>query len=76
MLIYLLDVLHQLEQSFAELDRSGAVLALRRQADLIRAMNETADVPEPDRERVRVAYAQRYGPDPDTEGSRVSGAAP
>ncbi len=59
-LIYLLDVLHQVEQSLAELHRPSAVRALRSQADLIRAMNEEADVPEPDRERVRVAYASRY----------------
>ncbi len=59
-LIYLLDVLHHVEQSLADLHRPSAVEALRRQADLIRAMIEEADVPDPDRERVRVAYAQRY----------------
>lgn len=60
-LIYLLDVLHQVEQSLSELHRPRAVQALRRQADLIRAMNEEADVPEQDRERVRLAYASCYG---------------
>ena len=74
-LIYLLDVLHHIEQSLAELHRPSAVLALRRQAGLIRAMNETADVPEPDRERVRVAYARRYRADPDTDGSQASRTA-
>ena len=69
-LIYLLDVLHHLEQSLAGLHRPSAVLALRSQADLIRAMNETADVPEPDRERVRVAHARRYRADLDTDGSQ------
>ncbi|MGA9715807.1 MAG: DUF2254 domain-containing protein [Aeromicrobium sp.] len=59
-LIYLLDVLHHVEQSLADLDRPGVVSALRDQADLIRSMNETAAVPERDRERVRAAYAQRY----------------
>lgn len=60
-LIYQLDVLHQVEQSLTELHRPGAVAALRRQAGLIRAMNEEGDVPDPDRERVRVAFATRYG---------------
>ncbi len=59
-LIYLLDVLHHVEQALVELDRPGAVLALRSQAELILSMNETSDVPEPDRERVRAAYARRY----------------
>ncbi len=59
-LIYLLDVLHHVELSLSELHRPKAIRALREQADLIRAMNETADVPDPDRERVRVAFAQRY----------------
>ena len=58
-LIYLLDVLHHVEQSLAGLHRPGAVMALHSQADLIREMNETADVPEPDRDRVRAAYARR-----------------
>ena len=74
-LIYLLDVLHHIEQSLEGLHRPYAVLALRGQADLIRAMNETADVLEPDRERVRVAYAQRYGADPDKDGSWARTAA-
>ena len=59
-LIYLLDVLHQVEQSLAELDRHRAVHALHGQADLIRALNEKADVQEPDRERVRAAYARHH----------------
>ncbi len=59
-LIYLLDVLHGVEQSIAALDRPGAVRALRRQVDLIRVMNEGADAPELDRERVRVAYNRLY----------------
>ncbi len=59
-LIYLIDVLHQLEQSLAGQPRGSAVAALRRQADLICGMNEDAAVPEPDRERVRTAYAQRH----------------
>ena len=45
-LIYLLDVLHRVEQALVGLDRHGAVLALRSQADLIRKMNELADVPD------------------------------
>lgn len=65
-LIYLLDVLYQVEQALAGLQRASAVQALHRQAELIRAMNETADVPESDRDRVRVAYARRYPADPDT----------
>ena len=64
-LIYLLDVLHTVERSLDELSRPSAVLALRGQADLIREMNETADVPEQDRERVRAAYAARYRAVPD-----------
>ncbi len=63
-LIYLLDVLRQVEQSLAELHRPGAVRALRGQADQIRAMIEAADVPEPDRERVRAAYTRRFRPGP------------
>ncbi len=59
-LIYLLEVLHQVEESLAHLDHPSAVEALRRQAALIREMNEGADVPAPDRERVRVAYNLRY----------------
>ena len=59
-LIYLLDVLDQVEQSLTGLDRPSAVEALRGQASLIRAMNEEADVPDPDRERVRVAYARHH----------------
>ncbi len=59
-LIYLLDVLHQVEQSLADLVRPGAVAALRRQASMIREINERADVLEPDRERVRAAFARRY----------------
>ncbi len=59
-LIYLLDVLHHVEQSLAPPRRSAVVRALRRQADQIRVMNETADVPEPDRERVRRAYARHF----------------
>ncbi len=58
-LVYLLDVLHQVERSIADLDHPAAVDALRGQADLIRGMNEEAGVPEPDRERVRVAHAHR-----------------
>ncbi len=69
-LIYLLDVLHHIEQSLDGVDRPSAVQALRSQAELIRAMNETAEVPEPDRERVRVAYALRYRADPDTTRSQ------
>ncbi len=60
-LIYLLDVLHQVEQSLAELDRPRAIRALRGQVDLIRALNETADVQEQDRERVMEAYARHQG---------------
>ncbi|WP_299445065.1 DUF2254 domain-containing protein [uncultured Phycicoccus sp.] len=63
-LIYLLAVLDQVEQSLHGLDRRDAVDALRRQADLVRAMNEEADVPEADRDRVRRAYDQRYGSRP------------
>ncbi len=59
-LIYLLDVLHQIEQSLTDLQRPSAVRALRRQAELIRAMIEDVDVPDADRERVRVAYDSRY----------------
>ena len=62
-LIYLLDVLLQVEQSLAELERPRAVRALRGQADLIRALNETADVQEQDRERVREAYARHQRAD-------------
>ena len=68
-LIYLLDVLHQVEQSLAGLRRPSAVQAIHHQADLIRAMNETADVPESDRQRVRAAYALRFGADPDAKDS-------
>ncbi len=60
-LIYLLDVLHQIERSLTDLQRASAVRALRRQADLIRAMIENVDVPDADRDRVRVAYDDRYG---------------
>ena len=64
-LIDLLDVRHAVERSLDELSRPSAVLALRGQADLIREMNETADVPEQDRERVRAADAARYRAAPD-----------
>ncbi len=74
-LIYLLDVLSQVEQALAGLHRPSAVLALRSQADLIRAMNETADVPESDRERVRAAYARRYGAQSDKDDSQPRHAA-
>ncbi|GAA1451040.1 hypothetical protein GCM10009641_84740 [Mycobacterium cookii] len=74
-LIYLLDVLHHIEQSLAGLHRPSAALALRSQAELIRAMNETADVPEPDRERVRVAYARRYRDDFHPESGPTSDTA-
>ncbi|MGA8987069.1 DUF2254 domain-containing protein [Aeromicrobium sp.] len=59
-LIYLIDVLYDLEQALHGLHRASAVGALRRQARLIREMNEEADVPDADRERVRVVYARRY----------------
>ncbi len=59
-LIYLIEVLHQVEQSLAGRPRPTAVAALRRQACLLRSMNEDAAVPEADRERVREAYARRY----------------
>ncbi|MGA8847602.1 MAG: DUF2254 domain-containing protein [Nocardioides sp.] len=59
-LIYLLDVLHQIRESLAERSHPDAVSALRRQADLIRSMNEEEDQQEADRDRVREAYAQRY----------------
>ena len=52
-MVYLLEVLHQVEQALDGLSRATAVEALRRQAGLIRAMNEDADVPEADRQRVR-----------------------
>ncbi len=63
-LIYLIDVLHQVEQSLAGLHRPRAVQALRHQVESIRASNEAADVAEADRERVRVAYDRRYGAEP------------
>ncbi len=59
-LIYLLDVLDQVAQSLHGLHRPKALGALRRQADLIRVMNEASDAPEPDLQRVRDAYAQRH----------------
>lgn len=59
-LIYLLDVLHQVEQSLSGLTRPDAVESLRRQARLIQDMNEQAEGLEPDRERVRAAYAARF----------------
>ncbi len=59
-LIYLLDVLYQVEQSLAGLHRRGAVQALRSQTALIQAMNEKAEVPELDRDRVRAVYARLY----------------
>ncbi len=59
-LIYLLDVLDQVAQSLDGLHRPDALRALRCQADLIRTMNEDSEVPDPDRERVRVAFAERY----------------
>ncbi|GHJ58619.1 hypothetical protein NOK12_11370 [Nocardioides sp. OK12] len=55
-LIYLLDVIHQVEQSIDHLHRPEAVAALRTQAELVRSMVEDADVPERDRQRVRDAY--------------------
>ncbi len=59
-LIYLLEVLCQVGQSLADLDRHSAVTALRRQANLIRAITEGSDVPERDRERVRAAHARYF----------------
>ena len=61
-LIYLLDVLDQVEQSLVEVSRPHAVRALHRQAELIRASNEEASVQEADRERVRVAHDQHHLP--------------
>ena len=60
-LIYLLDVLDQVEQSLGDDGDPESVRALRRQADLIRSMNEEADQQEADRERVQAAFDERYG---------------
>ncbi len=59
-LIYLLEVLRQVEESLAGLDRPGVVRALHGQAELIRTMIDEAGVLEPDRQRVRDAYEERY----------------
>ena len=59
-LIYLLDVLHQVEQSIGDVSRPEAVRALHKQAELIRKSNEEASVQEPDRERVRLAHHEHH----------------
>lgn len=57
-LVNLLDVLHQVEQSLAGLDRPSAVAALRSQADMIVAMADECAILESDRARVRDVYEQ------------------
>ncbi len=59
-LIYLLDLLHQVENSLGDRSHPDAVEALRRQADLVRSMNEDAEQQEADRDRVREAFERRY----------------
>ncbi|WP_323790963.1 DUF2254 domain-containing protein [Nocardioides sp.] len=59
-LIYLLDLLHQVESSLGDRSHPDAVSALRRQAELVRSMNEDTDQQEADRERVRAAFDRRY----------------
>lgn len=60
-LIYLLDVLHQVERSLDDRHRPGAVAALRDQAAMVRAMGEDAPALEADRQRLRDAYARLFG---------------
>ncbi len=59
-LIYLLEVLHQIRASLAGRSQPDAHDALRRQAELIGSMNEDADQQEPDRERVRDVFRERF----------------
>ena len=61
-LIYLLEALHLIEQALSDEPRPEATGALRRQAELIRGMNEQDDAPDADRERVRAAHADWFGP--------------
>ena len=60
-LVYLLEILEQLTVSIdGRADRREAVDALARQAELILDTVARADLPDPDRERVRAAFAHRF----------------
>ncbi len=58
-LIYLLQILGDVEDSLAGLDRPEAVRALRAQVEQVMAHNEAAEGLATDRERVRVAHTAR-----------------
>lgn len=59
--IYLLEILHLLTASIvATASNDEATAALRRQADLVLEVNEMADLPALDHERVRSAHRDRF----------------
>ena len=58
-LIYLLQILGDVEDSLAGLDRPEAVRALRAQVEQVMAHNEAGEGLATDRERVRVAHTAR-----------------
>lgn len=60
-LVHLLDMAHQVVEALEGRNRPEAVAALRRQAALLAEVGERAEVPEPDRRRVREAHQERFG---------------
>lgn len=58
--IYLLEILHLLADSLGSAATAETVAALRRQADLVLELNDMADLPALDRERVRSAHRARF----------------
>lgn len=60
--IYLLEILHLLADSLGSGATAETVSALRSQADLVLELNDLADLPALDRERVRSAHRARFVP--------------
>lgn len=60
--IYLLELLHLLDQVAVELGRDDACEALRTQAALIRTSAASADLGAHDADRIRRAHDRRFGP--------------
>lgn len=59
--IYLLEILDILRSSLDPAARADARAALERQAALVLEISALAELPDHDHDRVRVAYAQRFG---------------
>lgn len=60
--IYLLEILHLLDDSLGSIASTGTVAALRSQADLVVQVSEMSDLPALDHERVRSAHRARFVP--------------